>query len=344
MNSSIQITEELLVSKLGSTWFIDSAYLFFLSPINLIGFLVNIACFMILFLKNNHKKSKTTTKAKLFKYLTVYSLNSAFTCLLHSFLFITYSPHYFPHLSFEWFPKFYRCRILSYVSMSLYFFGSILDILIAIDRLSIFLKNGFNYLDGIRPYKKCTIAFLISFMINTPILLSLFILDNNNLHDLNAVTVCGQTEFALSDQGMNINLILLFVRDISSLIVEALFTCLSIYYYKRFTLDPLHKYYQIINNDNSKMIKQNKRLKNKSKNFLLISIYLLASSIILHTIVFSVMIMTWYVNVKNIIQYSILILTLAIAFLSKNFLHLIIFYFFNTQFKRQFKIFSFFKP
>jgi hypothetical protein len=337
-NLSIQLNEELLVSKLGSTWLIDTVYLFFLSPANFLGFLLNIFCFWIQLLKNNQKRS---CKANLFKYLTVYALNSSFTCLLHSFLFITYSPHYFPNLTFKWFPKFYRCRILSYVSVSLYFFGSILDIMIALDRLSIFLKSGFNYLEGIRPYKKCMIAFLISFLINTPILFSLFIIDNKDLYNSNAITVCGQTEFALSDQGIRINLILLFMRDISSLVFEIIFSCLSIYYYHKFTLNTLHRYY-IISPPNSKHIEQNKGLKGKSKKFLLISIYLLTSSIILHIIVFSVMFMTWYVNLSNMVQYSLLVLILAIAFLLKNFMHLTIFYLFNSQFKRQVKVFSIF--
>jgi hypothetical protein len=336
-NTSIQITEELLITKLGSTWLIDSVYLFFLSPVNFVGFWLNTICFLMLLFKNKQKK---TNKVKLFKYLTVYALNSALTCLLHSFLFISFSPRYFPDLTFDWFPKFYRCRILSYVSISLYFFGSILDIMIALDRLSIFLKDGFNYLNGNKPYRKCTIAFIVSFLVNTPILLSLFILDNNNLYDLNAITVCGQTQFALSDQGIKINLILLFIRDISTLIIEIVFTCLSIYYYKRFTLNSFHKYYII--STKSKHVEQNNKLKSKSKKFLLISIYLLTSSVILHMVVFAVMLMTWFVNVQNMISYSMLVLIMAIAFLLKNFMHLTIFYSFNSQFKRQFKVFSIF--
>ena len=57
--------KELIYEKVGSSWLLDSIYLFVISPISLIGFILNICCLLVLLPKLKIKQTK------LYKYLRI---------------------------------------------------------------------------------------------------------------------------------------------------------------------------------------------------------------------------------------------------------------------------------
>jgi hypothetical protein len=324
----LELTEELFL-RLGSTWIIDSIYLFVIPPFSIIGFFLNLS---FLFALDSFVGSD---KAKLYKYLMVYSFNSSILCLLHVFTFLTLSPRYFQH-SFLYFTKFYRCKILSYFSICLCLFGNILDIMIALDRLCTFLNERFYDFNSAKPYTKCFAFFILSLIINIPILYSLKIMENDELFNDNAVYFCGQTDFARSKIGIIINIILVVFRDILTLIIEIVLTSLSLFYYKKYRLKSIEKYYTIATKSLHVNFKKKKR--SKGKKLLLMSIYLSLMSIVLHLIICTVMFMVASVILEDLQQCAIYILILVISVVAKNVFNVFICFHFNSQFKKQFKL------
>lgn len=83
--NNLQLNENFYI-KYGSTWTIDSIYLFIISPIGFIGFILNILSLIVIF--------KINDNSALYKYLKVYCLISIVICFLAIFTFYVYSPRY----------------------------------------------------------------------------------------------------------------------------------------------------------------------------------------------------------------------------------------------------------
>jgi hypothetical protein len=89
-------------------------------------------------------------QTNLYKYLQVYSLNSALMSFILCFLFLSYSPRYF-NVFREPIGIWYRCRMMAYGFFSSYFFNCLLDIIIVLQRLLIFSPK-LNCLKKINPF------------------------------------------------------------------------------------------------------------------------------------------------------------------------------------------------
>ena len=315
--------KELIYEKVGSSWLLDSIYLFVISPISLIGFILNICCFFVLLPKLKIKQTK------LYKYLRIYSLNSSLICFLHVFLFISFSPRYFD-IAFEYVARFYRCKVLGYFCVCLYLFGNMLDILIALDRISIYLNGKLDKFNQMKPYTKCFCLFIICMLTNLPILLSITVYINDDLTDLNKSIYlnCIQTDFMRTKFGMILNLALIFTRDILTLIFELSCFGLLFYYYKYATIQ-FKKYYvsqaRSVSMNLSKLKKKNYR----GRKLLLMSIYFSIISIVLHTIFLITTFIALFLQVEDSIRFAFIILTLVVSIILKHFLNVFILYKFN---------------
>lgn len=325
---NLELTEELFL-RLGSSWTLDSIYLFVIPPLSVIGFFLNLSFFF------GSIGLKDPTNLNIYKYLIIYSFNSSILCFMYAFTFLTFSPRYFD-MSFCYATKFYRCKILAYFSIVLSFFGNMLDIMIALDRISTFLNEKMYGFNAARPLTKCLSAFILSLIINIPILYSLKIMENNEFFNENAVNFCGQTYFGRSNTGIVINLVLVLFRDILTLIIETILTGLSLFYYKKYKSKSIDKYYIIATKSFNLNIEKNKRT--KGKELLFMSIYLSFISIVLHLIICSVMFMAGCVILKDFHKCSIFTLILIISIVSKNFLNVFVCYRFDSEFKKQFKL------
>jgi hypothetical protein len=334
MNLIKNSTNEETYLRLGSTWLIDSIYLFIIPIFSFIGFILNYSCYFAFI------SYVDLSKAKLYKYLIVYSFNSSLLCLLHAFTFLTFSPRYFQH-SFLYYNKFYRCKILAYLSTSLCLFGNLLDILIALDRLSTFLSARLNYLINLtKPFTKCFLFFIFSLFINIPILYSFRVIENDKLFNENDLLFCAQTDFARSNTGIVLNLTLISLRDILTLLIEIILACLSTYYYKTYpSSNSSIKNYIITTKSLNFQTKLRKTPKIK-RQLILISVYLSLLSILFHLIIFTV---SFFVSVfpKHMLKIYIYILSLIILVLIKNSFNVLILFKFNNEFKKHFKQINF---
>ena len=325
-NSSFEISKQLY-QRLGSTWLLDSVYLFIISPLGFVGFVLNI-----LFLFFLLPRMQQLNKLRLYKYLMCYSINSSVICFLLTFIFIHFSPRYFEFTFTTYVSKFYRCHLLAYVILGLCLFGYLLDIVILIDRLSLFLNHKISRLNQSKPFTKCFVILIICLLINTPLLFSMKI--NNQPNESSPSNFCTPTKFANSKEGFIVSIILIFIRDILALIFEIFMTGLSIYYYKNFSSKSLHSFYFInTNNSISFAFRKVKSRKSNGRRLLLMSIYLSILSIISHLIVSVV----FFIPVEESTLFQVMCFILGMSIIIKHVLNVFIFYYFKNELRKMFK-------
>lgn len=150
---------DLFFTLAGSTLILNQLYLYLLPVINTLGLVLNL--FNLLVFRSSG------LAAPFYKYLRVYSINSAVICLLLVFQFVENAPRYFhPALSYS-VVAFYSFFYVP-VTNTFYFNALLLDILITLDRIAsinLHFRSQFNKLS---PYLKCLIAFLICIAVNVP--------------------------------------------------------------------------------------------------------------------------------------------------------------------------------
>ena len=131
---------EFWLPQFASTWALDSIFLFAITPLALSGVVLNIATLVILC----HKKFQQN---KIHHYFRCIALNSAVMNLAESTIFVCSTNRYFEFSNtFE--SNAFGLHVYLPISNSCYIFGSCLDILVSLERCSIFatnLKRLFSY-------------------------------------------------------------------------------------------------------------------------------------------------------------------------------------------------------
>ena len=142
--------------------------MYLIPPISLLSVISNAIIFIVI---NKTIKETPITKRKLidkyYKYLKLITIQSLMLAFILLFCFCAFSPRLFK-FSFTIIARIYRCRVFVYIGTSLYFFGSILDIIIALERLSIISRKKITF-DFISPYKLSLVMFISCFIINLPL-------------------------------------------------------------------------------------------------------------------------------------------------------------------------------
>ena len=324
--------------RIGSTWVIDSIYIFIIAPMGFIGFMLNFVTLIVM----SKIKIKQT---KLYDYLILYSLNSCLICFIIGFLFLSYSPRYFNQYVFTSdIVKFYRCRVFIYGVMCLYFFGNILDLFISMDRISIFIKR----LDSFRkmkPYILCFCICLGCFIVNSPLVITYELMTNQDYFTKNVTSYCTPNELGKTKYGLALNLLVILIRDILTLTFEIISSYFIIYHYK---------IYSIVKNVNATVaaadqidannlqkresMATNRKKWTKGKKLMLMTVYLSITSFATHVIVATVFVLL--VNLlleKYPLVYFSLVCFGAFILNFKHFLNIFIFFAFNSNFRKQLK-------
>ena len=195
------------------------------------------------------------------------------------------------------------------------------------------------------------------FLINLTLYYSIEIASDEIYFGSNLNSYCEQTDFAKSREGFITNAIVIFLRDVITLIVEILCSVLVIYYYKKYEKISLHtlvaRLNQNKNNDNSNSSgsqirpvnettarqrannERNIRKKEKGKQLLLMTIILSIFSFVTHIIAaFALVFLVLIYSKRNITFYSIVAFG-SFIMIFKHFSTIFIFYFFNVNFKKQ---------
>ena len=160
MTNKTSLSEEFYLA-IGSTWTLDTLYLFFILPCLTLSVVLNLVAFYICF---KFKIKKETTP--LYSYFKVYFLNNMIMCFFGVFIYSSFMPRYFS-FDLNYWGRIYRCFITNSVITLLTLFTNCLDLVIGLERLSIF-EYKLNWFKALPPYKTSLITFLICVIINLP--------------------------------------------------------------------------------------------------------------------------------------------------------------------------------
>jgi hypothetical protein len=228
-NNSSLPTLDMIQTAFGLTPLMNILWFYQFVVVGSIGFILNISSFVIFI---NGKFD-----IPLYQFLRVYALNSSIICLVSIFLFACNSSRLFPwanarqaqdYISYVYIPIMNTC----------YFFSTLLDILITIERISL-IKTRFKLVLKLTAYKMCMAAFLLCCIINVPFYFTfqtssaLFQLDTGSAY---TIWFPEPSAFARSRAGMIINFIIAFIRNLFLMTVEILLNVISIYYFKQYLI------------------------------------------------------------------------------------------------------------
>lgn len=191
-----------------SYWSIDSLYLFIFTPVSFFGVFLNLLSFHILI--------KISNKSNLFEYLKIYCLNSVILTLSATFLFLSRSRRYISESSSYW-QIAYDTFVYIPIANTAYFIGSVLDIIILLDRLSAFNPTVKTFITKISPLKTTLIIVSFCIAINFPYY---FVYEpssmsiNTNLHASHLFYFLNVTQFSESYLGTILLYIVYFIRDV----------------------------------------------------------------------------------------------------------------------------------
>ncbi len=341
-----QLDANEVFERTGSTWAIDAAYLFIQTPLGVSGVVLNIISFYVL-----HKIGHRETKMN--EYLKFYAENGCVMCTLAALSFISSSPRFFPPLYLNYFAKILRCSLLNFLSSIIFMTTNMLDIILAINRLSMFVKT-FKRMLKYEPFTICLLITWFSFMIHLPSFYFTSIKTDLQLYteitsSKNLVDFCGITKFFYSETGQIILSIQIFIRDILILLFEIIFAFLAVCYYRKFNCKRLRKIQTIgllNSNPNNKRNKIEVKMKrdeliarhkkmNKCNQLLLMTIWLSCISILSH-----LAICFGYMTVIQGHSHSMLaaVCFAQISGTFKHFTNFFVFFYFNSNFKKQIQI------
>ena len=158
--SSKQIFQEKekILEQYGFTYITDGLHLFLLAPTSQIGFMFNLIALSVLL-------KKKFNKLPVFVYLRIYTINSLCANLAISFIFL---PNSYNYIEFTncYYSIFYASYVLCPVLNFAVIFGSLLDVCISLERISHFkpkLKKVLKY----SPLFMSLMAFIISIIFSS---------------------------------------------------------------------------------------------------------------------------------------------------------------------------------
>ena len=309
------------LKQFGSFWELDSVYLLLLSPLAFTGSILNFISFFAL-------NQKDQEKSNFFNYFKYISLNAFLINLFETFLFIGCS-HRYVSISNTYGALFYGNYFYLPITSTLNFYGSILDILINLERLSCFktrIKSFFRY-----PARYvCLIAFISCLLVNSPY----FLINEPGVFDapLSNSTYFRIYYWAITDYsqtltGKTLNYVVYFIKDVLTFIVEISINISSIIFFKKYLKLKLTINTVSINGK----IDVNLSLKEKKLTIMVISMCCL--SFLTHSVyVTSVIYYFYYYDITA----NILGVSGEIAVMLKNFLNFFFLYSFNFRFRKNF--------
>ena len=308
------------LTQYGSTFSLDAIYLFFLTPFAFLGAILNLFSFLLL-------NKKELSKNNFFNYFKYTSLNGFLINLFETFLLIGCS-HRYVSISNTYGALFYGNYFYLPITSTLNFYGSILDILINLERLSCFktrIKSFFKY-----PARYvCLIAFISCLIINSPY----FLINEPGVFDAPLgnstyfrIYYWAITDYSQTLTGKTLNYVVYFIKDVLTFIAEVSINIWSIILFKKY-----FKLKLIINS----VANNQKCLSNKEKNLTFMVIIMSCVTFFAHSVYVTSVIYYFYSydTVANILGVSG-----EIAIMFKNFLHFHFLFAFNLNFRNKCKL------
>jgi hypothetical protein len=231
--------ESLFLLAFGADRLQDCLYVYMLTPIAIIGFILNMLSFVVFM-------DKEFDKVPFFSFLRVYTVNSA-VLLLFACSYLTANAYTFFTFGTSYPANFFFIRIAIPIGNTGYYFGTILDLLFTLNRITIFCKPV-KKLFVLGPYKLCAaiLAFCVItdvpyYMTYSPRLYTFSVFNSTNIVQL---WYTGISDFSYSDIGTILTILLECWRDLFLALAEIavniwLIFCLKAYLKQRAAL--LHR-------------------------------------------------------------------------------------------------------
>jgi hypothetical protein len=229
-NSKLNISTfnlEFWLSKVRAPWELEAIYLFVITPVAIVGVLLNTFSFVVLCQKEFHS-------TKIYRYFRCITFNSAVINLVESGLFACSAYRY---LDFANTFEANTFGVYAYLPISncCYLFGSCLDLLVSLERCSIFvnkLKRLFTY-----PVKYvCLICLAFCILLTTPYFYTnkpSFLDAPMSPTSFYRIWYWGITPFGNTLTGKILAGLSYFVRDLCFLIAEVTVNLISIHLFKK---------------------------------------------------------------------------------------------------------------
>ena len=162
-SSNMLYLSEYFLFRMGSTWVLDSLYLYLIPLFGIFSLLLNLFNLFVLF--------KIDKNQVIYKYFKIYTINGLVVCSILLFSFYPRAFRYFGLASSGLIPSIYRCKIANFC-YSLSLFSSCINISILIERISYFQTKYDRFLKifSQRPYSVSLFCLIFSFCINIPLL------------------------------------------------------------------------------------------------------------------------------------------------------------------------------
>ena len=341
MNISESIIKEIFLLKLGSTYFLDTIYLFVITPMGIIGtFLMFFS--LIVFL------NKEFRNLKFFQYLQVYSLSSLIQAVCMALMFFK-SPRFLFEISISMSARIFTCKILSsYVVALLFFYNDVIFILLNLERISQFTQNELKNYKKVNPYLACFILLVICELFNLPTHFVYEVATDQEIESalksyqnvLAFKGLCDKTSFGVSSIGKSLGVFGYVIKGLITLLIDLASTMASAYYMieffkkKKLLQNPVATTTNLAAaNENNNTHEKNEAEKVGVKQMKMI-IYLSVKTVLFHVIIFVadvIILLSTNVSLLLIVQ-NVLMLVVGL----KQILNFFFFFFFNTKFRKQF--------
>jgi hypothetical protein len=230
--SRVPVPLEDILTKYGKTLFMNYLWLYPFVISGSVGFVFNIVSFVIF--------QGREFNTPLYAYLRVYSINSAQVCFFSVFIFLANTIHFFEWTNQYWTNAYYLYVYIPFVNFG-YFFGTFLDIVITLDRISNF-NRYVRALMKLSAHKSCMLGFILCLVIDFPY----FFVFVPNSATFDVINKDGQiirdyvlwfadlSTFAKSKAGTIILFMIYAFRDLFLMLLEIAVNIVSIWYLKAY--------------------------------------------------------------------------------------------------------------
>ena len=311
-----------------STLDMDILYVLVLIPLSALSFIMNSLTFKVLL-------SEQFNLSFIYSYFRLYVFNSLIISLILSTTFISNSYRYFEFTN-TYASITYGIYVFTPILTVLYFYSSLLEIIIIIERTEKFLQPRFRFLKRVDFNTACIGLFVFSVVLNSPTFLNWYTASEavklaNNTQSV--IFYWGATEFSLSTYGAILTFAVYFVRDFLFLLIKINLNILSVYKIREY-LAKIRKCSALEMNSNRLYLSKKLYITQTDRSLTKMVILVTILSI-LENVFFAIANGYYLFEISVTSGYFVLFSYVAMAL--KHGSNFFVFYFFNNFFKLEFK-------
>ena len=310
-----------------STFDMDVVYVLVLIPLSALSFILNSFTFRVLL-------SEQFNLSFIYSYFRLYVFNSLIISLLLTTTFVSNSYRYFEFTN-TYASITYGIYVFTPILTVLYFYSSLLEIIIIIERTEKFLPPRFRYLKRLDFNTTCFGLFAFSLALNSPTFINWYTASESvQLADgtIKEIFYWGATEFSLSAYGKVLTFEVYFVSDFIFLFIKINLNILSVYKIREY-LAKIHSCSPIEMNASSSSVSKKLYITQTDRSLTKMVILVTVLSI-LENIFFAIA--NGYYLFEIGVASGYLVLFSYVAMGLKHGSNFFVFYFFNNFFKSEF--------